>query len=167
MRSVFCGVLLMVLMMFGTASAHVTEYLNDGDLILCGMHQGTAWYIDKSSVRIEEKNAPSCIISFQLFRAQYELNTGKITRVFDATVEKYLYNVKEHEMHHWNGSEWHYISPVGDRTETGSEFSGEMAYYIAYHKGFYGGRLWSDRRTGKNMAPPFGSELYERIDNSY
>lgn len=170
-RVLFIASLMMSLMLMPalTASAGVPEYLNDRVLILSGMHGGTAWYIDKSSIVIEKESPPVYEISFQLFRAQYDMNVGDIVRVFNQTVERYMYNTKEHEMYHWreDDSTWHYVAPVGSRTDTGSEFSGEMAFYLAYKQAFYGGRRWRDRHTGELRDTPFGSELYDRIDNAY
>lgn len=157
---------MLLTMMFSTASAGVPDYLNDRVLILSGMHGGTAWYIDKSSIVVEENNPPAYVISFQLFRARYDWNTGEIIRVFEATQEKYLYNRKEHEMRVWDGADWKYIPPVGSNAETGNEFSGEMAFYIAFQKPFYGRHQWLDR-SGQMRNPNFGDELYTRIDNAY
>lgn len=167
MRQLLLMAFLLLSMAFSTASAGVPDYLNDRVLILSGMHGGTAWYLDKSSVKVEENNPPAYVISFQLFRAQYDWSTGEIIRVYEATREKYLYNRKEHEMRSWREGDWQYIPPVGSLAETGNEFSGEMAFYIAFQKPFYGGRQWMDHSTGQMRNPNFGDELYKRIDNSY
>ena len=159
--------MLMLLTIFGTASAKVPHYLNVRVLILSGMHGGTAWYLDKSSVLVEIDDPPAYVITYQLFPARYDLETGEIIRVYEALQEKYLYNVKEHEMRKFNGTEWDYIPPIGSLAETGNEFSGEMAFYIAFGKKFYGGRQWIDRSTGEMRNPNFGEEIYERVDDSY
>ncbi len=153
-----------------TSAAGAPEYLNDGVLILSGMHQGTAWYIDKSSVRLEDEDDPIYIITFQLFAARYDIDTGEVTRVFDATPQKYKYDVENGMMFAFNYnrdySQWEYIKPVGPTYELTLDHSGEMAWYIIYKKPFYGGRQWEDSK-GQLRWPDFGEELYQRIDNSY
>ena len=149
-----------------------SEYLNGGVLILGEASHGTAWYIDRSSVRVEQEGSPKYIISFQVFPARYDMTTGEITRVFDGSWQKCLYDVEKDRMYLYNSgmtppaSPWVYIDPVGLVGETPLDTCGEMAWYIIYKKPFYGGRQWRDS-DGQSRWSNYGDEVYRRVDNSY
>ena len=147
------------------------EYLNGGVLILGEYGVGLAWYLDKSSVRIEQEGPPQYIISFQMFPTRYDRNTGEITRVFDGHRAKCMYDVEKDAMYFFNTgfqpvADWAYIDPVGPAGESPIDTLGEMAWYILYQKPFYGGRKWKDG-NGQMRWSNYGDELYRRIDNSY
>lgn len=174
----FAAVLMMsaLLMAIGrpsTASAEEVmpeEYLNGGVLILGEYTHGLAWYIDKSSVRVEQNGPPTYIISFQLFPTRYDRDTGEVTRVFEGTWAKCRYDVEKDAIHLFNTglqpADWTYIDPIGPAHESPFEICSEMAWYIIYNKPFYGGRKWRDG-NGQLRWSNYGDELYRRIDNSY
>ncbi len=49
----FLMVICATLIIFSQAAAQIPDYLNgDRNFLLSGMHAGTAWHIDKNSVKI-------------------------------------------------------------------------------------------------------------------
>ncbi len=157
-RAIFVA-MLMVLMAFGTASAaYPPEYLNDGDLILSGHLNGTAWYIDRNSVFVEQEEPPTYIITYQTFAARYDVNSGEVTRVFEATPHKSKYDVDRGMIFSFNFnrdySQWAHVKP--DEQGGPIAYSEELAWYIAYGTKFYG-----------NAYPSyFKDEIYRRVDNA-
>lgn len=153
-----------------SASAEVmpAEFVNGGVLILGEYAVGTAWFIDRSSIRIEQEGPPEYILSFQTFPARYDKETGEITRVFEGQWAQCKFNVDEDKMFLFHDvlNSWIYIDPIGIAGETPLDTCGEMAWYIIYKKPFYGGRKWRDG-NGQLRWSNYGEELYRRIDRSY
>lgn len=160
-RAIFVA-MLMMMMVVGTvaaSAAYPPEYLNDRDLILCGHLNGTAWYIDKNSVVVEEENPPIYFITYQTFAARYDVNTGEVTRVFEATPHKCKYDVDNTRIFAFNFnrdySPWELVKP--DPMGGPIAYSEELAWYIAYEKKFY----------GYGYPSYFNNEIYVRVDNAY
>ncbi len=164
----FLMVICATLLIFSqAAAAQVPDYLDeDRNFLLSGMHAGTAWYVDKNSVKILEEDAPNYQIAVKILTVRYDFSGGEIQKVIDEKICNYLYQWDERKMYCRINENWQYIPPVGSLAETGNDASGEMAFYIAYGKKFYGGQKWLDEKTGALRSPNFSEEIYKIIDES-
>ncbi len=143
------------------------DYLNgDRNFLLCGGHMGVGWYVDKSSLVVQQYNPPVYQIAVNVLIVE-NADRGN-TAPFRVDTEEFLYNWDERAMYRWGekSSAWHYVPPVGSMAETGHHFAGEMAFYIAYHMKFYGGRKWYDSHMGRYASPNFSDGLYAVVDGS-
>ena len=143
------------------------DYLNgDRNFLLCGGHMGVGWYVDKSSLVVQQYNPPVYQIAVNVLTVE-DADRGN-TAPYRVDTEEFLYNWDERAMYRWGekSSAWHYVPPVGSMAETGHHFAGEMAFYIAYHMKFYGGRKWYDSHTGRYESPNFSDHLYAVVDGS-
>lgn len=152
----------------GTASASgYLDYLNgDRNFLLCGGHMGIGWYVDKSSLVVQKYNPPVYQIAVNvLFVEDADRGNTVPSRV---ETEEFLYNWNDRAMYRWGEKSftWGYVRPLGCMADTRHHFAGEMAFYIAYHMKFYGGRKWCDPRTGKEEWPNFSDHLYSIVDGS-
>lgn len=150
-----------------TASAYEFQnYLwGNKNFIMCGAHMGCAAYIDKSSIVIEKYNPPVYKLAFIVVWVP-NIDKGNSTPA-QSNVYHYYYNWDQRCMYEQrtNGT-WRYIPPVGSLAQTGHFFLGEMAFYIAYNKKFYGGREWYDPEWGSYSKPNWSNKLYDLIDNA-
>lgn len=143
------------------------DYLNgDRNFLLCGGHMGVGWYVDKSSLVVQQYNPPVYQLAVNVLIVE-DADRGNTVPSRMETKE-YLYNWDERTMYCWwdEKSAWQYIRPVGCMAETGHFFAGEMAFYIAYRMKFYGGRKWYDSHTGNYESPNFSDHLYAVVDGS-
>lgn len=166
---VFCA---LVMLISGTVyAAGAPDYLNgDTNFILTGSRQGTGYYLDKSSLVITYEDTKTRELAVNVLVASVPYNgfdleladNPKIRRV--ATLY-YKYDVDTHRMYKKSSSdeEWRIFNPNGTTAETGSDFSGELAYYIAYKEKFSDGHLYTDA-SGKERPASFSDEFYARAD---
>ncbi len=123
---------------------------------------GCGWYLDKSSLKVLQAGNGNALLTVRVVEVtDADRGSSAVTGKNDC---RYSYNEKKMRMYSFWDQQWHYVEPVGCMAQTGHEFSGELAYYIAFHKKFYGGRKWLDPYTGKYASPNFGAELYDRAD---
>lgn len=60
-------------------------------------------------------------------------------------------------------SNWHYLKPMGSWAETGISMpAGETAFYLAYGRRFYGGKLWYNSFLQRNERV-YQDSFYQRI----
>lgn len=127
---------------------------------------GDGFYLDKSSLVIQKNKPPVYRIAVNVLIVP-QMDRGNTTSF---TVEKryYLYQWDVRKMYVFTerDNSWHYIYPCGSMAQTGHEFSGEMAFYLAFHKKFYGGRKWWDEKDKQYRKTNFGDKLYARADGS-
>lgn len=140
------------------------DYLDTNhNLLLCGGHMGTGWYVDKTSLVVQEYNPPKYQIAVNVVSVS---NMDRGSQSVQVNTVYYRYNWDTRKMYVLYDGTWHYLPPVGSMAETGHEFSGEMAFYLAYHMKFYGGRTyWSDRDQ-QYLSPNFSDHLYEIVDKA-
>ena len=146
-----------------SAGISYDDYLGgDWNLVLSGMHAGTAWYVDVSSVTVEESTDEGDKISVDVLTVP-RADRGNT----DGTrhTNYYYYSNGNPAMYQWVNGDWHYIPPVGSQAEVGNDYSGEMAYYIAYHEKYYGGREWPDN-SGTYRHPNCPDSVYDRLDQA-
>ncbi len=156
------------LFLCGTASAFgYPDYLDgDRNFLLCGGHMDVGWYVDKSSLVVQQYNPPVYRLAVNVLVVD-NANDGNTTPRRVET-EEFIYNWDERKMYKWSDAQsaWLYVPPVGSMADTGHHFAGEMAFYIAYHMKFYGGRKWRDPHTGRESSPNFSDHLYAVVDGS-
>lgn len=148
------------------AASGYPDYLGgDRDFLLCGGHMGTAYYIDRNSLVIEDDGPIIYNLSIDVITVHNadRKNIGP----FETQTRYFRYDKENGKMYEWFDDEWHYILPVGCMAETGHEFSGEMAFYLAYGMKFYGGKQWYSESEKRYKFPNFSDEIYTLIDNAY
>ena len=152
------------------ASNYPTYLNNNRNYIFCGGHQGVGWYVDRTSLVVQEYNPPHYIIAVNVVIASLSSDGFQLDRVNSPIINKvetryYYYNWDERKMYRLNNKDnkYHYIPPVGSLAETGHEFSGELAFYIAYRTKFYGGRQYYDSSTGRYENVNFSDSLYANV----
>ena len=147
------------------ASNLYSPYLNgDRNFILAGAHMGYAWYVDKSSLVVQNYNPPEYQIAVNVVTVP-DTDQGNI-EISDVTTHEFYYQWEQRKMYSWRRNAWRYIPPVGTMADTGQEFSGEMAFYMVYHMKFYGGRKWWDAYDGEYKLPNFSENIYTWIDEA-
>ena len=147
------------------AFAQYPDYLKGNrNYILSGGHMGQGWYLDRTTLKVLQNNPPHYLITVDVVEvANADRGNTEITCRNNC---RYSYDETRNKMFsYWQGT-WHYVEPVGSMAQTGHEFSGEMAFYLATGKKFYGGKKWWDPYTGKYAATNFGKELYIRADRA-
>ena len=167
MRRVLSMVLFVLCLSFAQAAAAAAypDYLGgDRNYLFCGGHMGVGYYVDKSSLVVQKYAPPTYRIAVNVLSV--EDADGGNTEPFRVDTRQYLYRWDSRAMYRWGEDSWQYIPPVGSNAETGHEFSGEMAFYIAYHMKFYGGQRWYNRHRGSYDSPNFSDHLYAVVDGS-
>lgn len=151
MRKIFCMVVgLMVMMISSVAFANYPTYLNgDSNYILVDGHQGVAWYVDKSSLNVQEYNPPSYIIAINVVRAvsadgtEDGLYNGGEGTISGVETYRFVYEYDKKTMYRlsgtYGGGKLTYLDPNGSWAQNGVALpTGEMAFYLAYGIPFYG-----------------------------
>ena len=158
--------LLFSLCLFLTASpASANPFLNDDpNYVWVDVNQGKCWYIDRSSLYVEKYEPPQYIIVTNVCtvpRASYGETT--ITNVFPM---RFFYNWKENKMYvdkKFGTSDWMYLQPLGPAYINRLNMpAGEMAFYLAYHKKFYGRYKYSSA-TYRYPISLFTDEFYDGV----
>lgn len=160
----FC-LLVFGILFCSVAFADYPDYLNgDRNYILAGGHMGYGWYLDKGSLAVESYNPPNYIITVDVVTVE-DANKGN-TAIYSRKTMRYGYDWNNRKMYSFWNNQWHYIPPVGSLAETGHQFSGEMAFYIAYNMKFYGGKKWLNHNNGRYESPNFSDDIYLLVDGS-
>ncbi len=160
-----------------SASIYPPYLYGDKNLIYCGAHQGIGFYIDKSSLIIEENTSSRCRIAVNELTAEFTSDGFHLDRLDSPIVNTkkslFYYDLNNLKMYKWvepskyvKGNEWAYIYPVGSFAMTGHSFSGEIAFYIAFNKKFYGGRKHYNNQTHRYEKVNFTDVLYQYVDDA-
>ena len=121
------------------AHANYPNYLNrDRNFILSDGHMGTGWYVDKSSLVVQQYAPPIYRIAVNLvWVPDADRGNGNPSEV---ETNYFLYNWDTRSMYVLRDGTWNYIPHNGSFAQSGIvEPTGEMVFYIAYHMPFYGG----------------------------
>ena len=133
-------------------NAEYPKYLDDQKIyVLCGVHAGTAWYINRKSIDVERFDPPHFRLAVEVAvvpRAGDGDLTAKYVR------NEYFYDLAEHKMYAVRDGEKVFIAPYGSTAELPSSYDGELAFFIKYGKKFYG-ELYADKN------PAYNKELYD------
>ena len=142
------------------------QYLHgDENFILCDGHTGTAWYVDKSSVVVEEETDNVCVLSVEVVSAKYAdhrppyceediqgIEYRQYEFLYNLDVQKmYIVSDKERDAmrHHasqynrwvyanWDDRTWRYIDPHGCWADVGIiKYAAIEAYRTIYGTDFY------------------------------
>ena len=147
---VFCA---LVMLITGTAYAsEVPDYLNgDTNFILTGARQGTGYYLDKSSLVITSEDAQTRELAVNVLVVAvpyngFDLELADNPKIQSELTLYYKYDLDSHRMYKKSSADedWRIFNPNGTTAETGSDFSGELAYYIAYKEKFSDGQQFPD-----------------------
>ena len=132
---------LLVFAVSGVAFANYPMYLNgDRNFIRCDGHMGTAWYVDRSSLVVQEYEPPQYIIAVNVVSVQ-DADMGN-TAIHDVRTMRFFYNYDMQRMYidrHPNDSDWRCLNPNGCWAEIGiAHPAGKIAFRLAYGMDFYG-----------------------------
>lgn len=163
---------ILILTMSSLALANYPTHLNGNqNFILVDGHMGTAWYVDRSSLIVQQYEPPQYTIAVNVIAARsaigdeqdfYNGGSGVITSV---STKRFFYNWDLRQMYvDRNGnSDWRYLNPNGSWAETGISMpAGEMAFALAYNLKFYGGKTFYNSFL-KRKTCPFDNTFYNRI----
>ncbi|WP_101913307.1 hypothetical protein [Megasphaera vaginalis (ex Bordigoni et al. 2020)] len=135
----------------------------DHNFVFVDGHMGTAWYLDKSSLIVEQYAPPQYIIAVNVCTVQAADRGNKtISKVM---TKRFFYNWDLRQMYvdRDGTSNWRYLKPMGSWAETGFSMpAGEMAFYLAYGRRFYGGKLWYNSFLQRNERV-YQDSFYQRI----
>ena len=133
-------------------NAAYPKYLDEQKTyVLCGVHAGTAWYVNRKSVDV---------VKFDASQIQLAVEVAVVPRAGDGDLtakyvrNEYLYDLAEHKMYAVRDGEKVFIAPYGSTAELPSSYDGELAFFIVYGKKFYG-ELYADKN------PAYNKELYD------
>lgn len=115
------------------AMASYPQYLGgDENYILCDGHMGVGFYVDKSSLNVEEYNPPHYIIAIDVVSVQ-DADRGN-TEIHKTTTRHYYYNWDERAIYlQTKDGEWKYLDPQGSRASGASRVkAGKIAFELAY-----------------------------------
>ncbi|MBQ6005008.1 MAG: hypothetical protein IJL14_02025 [Selenomonadaceae bacterium] len=140
MKKFFALFILTLIMAFQPAAhADYPQYLNgDPDYILTDGQMGTGFYMKKSSLNVEQYSPPLYIISVSVYFVN-NADRGNTTYNKVQTL-RFRYDWDRRAMHvQSNDGGWRYLDPNGSRSQTMLSLpTGELAFYVAYRKKFYG-----------------------------
>lgn len=145
---------LFTVMLGSIAFAYPPHLGGDPNYIMCDGHMGTGYYLDRSSLVVQQYEPPIYRIAVNVVTV-HDADAGR-TEISNVRTFQFLYNYDEGNMYirgNVNGNtNWRYLSPKGSYAETGVVMpAGEMAFYIAYGIPFYG------------KAGGFSNSFYDRI----
>ena len=138
-------------------NAEYPKYLDDQKIyVLCGVHAGTAWYVNRKSVDVTLFDPPRFQLAVEVAVVP-RAGDGDLTAEY--TRNEYFYDWAQRKMYAVKSGEKIFIPPYGTTAELPSSYDGELAFFIAYGKKFYG-ELYAD----KNSA--FNKDLYDNIEHA-
>ncbi len=132
-------VLLFTTIFTSTAHADYPDYLNgDRDYVLVDGHMGTGWYMKKSSLNVEQYAPPIYIISVSVYTVS-NADRGNTSYSSVRTIRlRYDWDNRAMYVRTDDGG-WRYLDPNAALAYTRVALpTGEMAFYVAYGKKFYG-----------------------------
>lgn len=142
------------------------DYLGGNrNLLFCGGHMGTGWYVDKTSLVVQEYNPPKYQIAVNVLQVN-DADRGNTSYSVHTVYWRYDWNTRKMYRSNTGYNNWHYVPPTGSLAETGHEFSGEMAFYLAYHMKFYGSKTYWNDFLQKRVGPNCGTHIYDVVDNA-
>lgn len=157
----------MFLILFSSATLAYNSYPlhldGNSNFILCDGHMGTAWYVDRSSLSVQEYEPPQYIIAVNIVSVD-QADAGN-TSISNVRTYRFFYNYDSRKMYvDANGnSNWRYLDPQGAWAETGVKMpAGEIAFALAYNLKFYGGRSWYNQFLHRSTVI-FNDDFYDRI----
>ena len=146
-----------------TYNPYPTHLDNNPNYILVDAHMGTAWYLDRSSLSVQKYAPPQYIIAVNVVTVD-RADRGN-TSIDSVETLRFFYNWDLKQMY-WDRTGhdgWSYLKPTGSWAQTGVRMpTGEMAFYLAYKKAFYGSREWYNEGFG-SYEDIFPRSFYEKV----
>ena len=140
------------------ASAEYPDYLDAKKVyVLCGMHAGTGWYINRKSIDVTQFDPPNFWLAVEVAVVP-RAGEGDLTDV-EYVCNEYFYDWTNRKMYAVNAGEKIFIPPYGTIAELPSSYDGELAFFIKYRKKFYG-ELYADKNYN------FNKNLYGYVENA-
>ena len=138
-------------------NAEYPKYL-DGDkvYVLCGMHAGTTWYVNRKSIDVTRFDPPCFQLAVEVAVVP-RAGDGDLTAKYMRN--EYFYDWTARKMYAVRDGEKIFIAPYGTTAELPSNYDGELAFFIVYRQKFYG-ELYAD----KNSA--FNRDLYGNVEHA-
>ena len=133
-------------------------YLNgDSNFVRIDSHYNSAYYLDRSSIYVQEYNPPEYIIVANICTVNNAVQGN--TAISGVTTRQFRYDISNKS--HWkmyysshDMSEWKYIAPKYTYASNGIVLpAGEMVFYAEYGIPFY----------GKQHSGLFPQSFYDRI----
>ncbi len=134
------------------------KYLHDDEnYIYCDSHMGTAWYVDRNSIEVEQETDNDCILSVTVISVTYNDHQNnqpfgvEDIRKIDSKQYTFLYDFDEGKMYYasdWGGDRfvfierydttWRYIKHSACWADVGIiKYAAIEAYRSIYGTGFY------------------------------
>lgn len=132
----------------------------DSNFICIEVFQGYGFYLDKSSMYVEKNEPPQHIIAVNICMVP-DVYKGSTT-IAKVKTERFFYNTDLKQMYYDKGGnyDWKLINPAGPIAETSVVMpAGEMAFYLTYHKKFYGKYSHYSSLYGRYI-PNFTDDFY-------
>ena len=137
MKKIFLSALILFGLMLTfqpSAQAAYPAHINgDHDYILTFGRQGVGYYVQRSSLNVEQYKPPIYILSIKVYYVNDADRGG--TRLSQPTTLRFRYDWDSRAMYSDSAGKWNYIDP---KQYASNVAIGEMAFYIAYGKKFYG-----------------------------
>jgi hypothetical protein len=139
-----------LLLLVGTFSSALTPaqaaapiYLNgDANYVRIDSHYDTAYYLDRSSVAVDEYNPPTYRLSANVYVVPNAAQGSTTVSVVRTLQFGYDISDRNHWQMYWSqpsSDSWNYIEPRYVYAMNGIVLpAGEMSFYIAYNMRFYG-----------------------------
>lgn len=138
-------------------NAEYPEYLDEQKIyVLCGVHAGTAWYVNRKSVDVVKFDPPYFRLAVEVAVVP-RAGDGDLTAQY--TRNEYFYDWAQRKMYAVKSGEKVFIEPYGSTAELPNSYDGELAFFIKYRQKFYG-ELYAD----KNSA--FNKDLYGKVEHA-
>ena len=124
---------------------------------------GTAYYLRKSSIAVEQDEPPIRIIAAEVYIIDGDADRGNTT-VSSILPVRFRYKMDTVEMYAPDESGgWRLINPAGSWAETGVIMpTGEMIFYVTYGEKFYGKRKLHSDYSGEYDI--FSDDFYAKAN---
>ena len=123
---------LCVMFVCSVAMCYPEHLGGDEDYIICDGHHGIGYYLDKTSINVEQYNPPNYIIAVDVAMVE-DADRGN-TEIWRVETRHYYYNWDEQTMYLQNkNGEWKYLNPRGSRASGATKIlAGKIAFRLAY-----------------------------------
>lgn len=134
------------------------------NLILFDGRSGYADYLDTKSIKVKKSDEHKCEITVKVVKAD---EPSKQVKIISKEKYRFSYNLDSKKMYVFRGDSWDEIKPskysdIVAESDLYSHSLGEMAYYIIFHKKFYGDIYNKDVDSDYVDL----KDIYLRVDNA-
>ena len=134
------------------------------NLVLFDGRSGYADYLDTNSIKVKKSNAHKCEITVKVIKAD---EPSKQVKIISKDKYRFSYDLDSKKMYTFRGNSWDEIKPskysdILAESDLYAHSLGEMAYYILYHKKFYGDKY--NQKVDSDYVDL--NDLYLRVDKA-